>query len=219
MNQSLLIELGTEDLPARYVQPLTQALAQGIGGGLAKRGVVTGETRSFATPRRIAVLIAEVGERQADQNLERKGPQLAAAFKDGQPTPAALGFAKSCGVEFKALKQENGNLVFRKKQKGRKTLELIAEIFEETLKQMDQLVPKRMRWGAGEETFVRPVQWILALYGNKIVPLERFGLKAGRKTYGDPAFAKEVARKEFPDLPGEVVDAAIDAEIKYKIPA
>ena len=184
MNQSLLIELGTEDLPARYVQPLTQALAQGIGGGLAKRGVAIGESRTFATPRRIAVLIDGVGERQADQNIERKGPQLAAAFKDGQPTPAALGFAKSCGVEFKALKQENGNLVFRKKQKGRKTLELIAEIFEETLKQMDQLVPKRMRWGAGEETFVRPVQWILALYGSRIVPLERFGLKAGRKTYG-----------------------------------
>jgi len=184
MNQSLLIELGTEDLPARFVQPLSQALAQGIGGGLAKRGVAIGESRTFATPRRIAVLIDGVGERQADQNIERKGPQLAAAFKDGQPTPAALGFAKSCGVEFKDLKQENGNLVFRKKQKGRKTLELLAEIFEETLKQMDQLVPKRMRWGAGEETFVRPVQWILALYGSRIVPLERFGLKAGRKTYG-----------------------------------
>ena len=184
MNQSLLIELGTEDLPARFVQPLSQALAQGIGGGLAKRGVAIGESRTFATPRRIAVLIDGVGERQADQNIERKGPQIAAAFKDGQPTPAALGFAKSCGVEFKDLKQENGNLVFRKKQKGRKTLELLAEIFEETLKQMDQLVPKRMRWGAGEETFVRPVQWILALYGSRIVPLERFGLKAGRKTYG-----------------------------------
>ncbi|MDE0854903.1 MAG: glycine--tRNA ligase subunit beta [Nevskia sp.] len=184
MNQSLLIELGTEDLPARFVQPLAQALAQGIGGGLAKRGVAIGETRSFATPRRVAVLIDGVVERQADQNLERKGPQLAAAFKDGQATPAALGFAKSCGVEFKALKQENGYLVFRKKQKGRRTLELIAEIFEETIKQMDALVPKRMRWGSGEETFVRPVQWILALYGARVVPLQRFGLKAGRKTHG-----------------------------------
>lgn len=184
MNQSLLIELGTEDLPARFVQPLAQALAQGIGGGLAKRGVAIGEPRSFATPRRVAVLIDGVAERQADQNLERKGPQVAAAFKDGQPTPAALGFAKSCGVEFKALKQENGYLVFRKKQKGRRTLELIAEIFEETIKQMDALVPKRMRWGSGEETFVRPVQWILALYGARVVPLQRFGLKAGRKTYG-----------------------------------
>ena len=213
MNQSLLIELGTEDLPARYVQPLTQALAQGIGGGLAKRGVAIGETRTFATPRRIAVLIAEVGERQADQNLERKGPQLAAAFKDGQPTPAALGFAKSCGVEFKALKQENGYLVFRKKQKGRKTLELIAEIFEESLKQMDQLVPKRMRWGSGEETFVRPVQWILALYGNRVVPLQRFGLKAGRKTYGHRFHApKAISLKSLVDYGPALWDARVWAD-------
>jgi len=213
MNQSLLIELGTEDLPARYVQPLTQALAQGIGGGLAKRGVAIGEARSFATPRRIAVLIDGVGERQADQNIERKGPQLAAAFKDGQPTPAALGFAKSCGVEFKALKQENGNLVFRKKQKGRKTLELIAEIFEETLKQMDQLVPKRMRWGAGEETFVRPVQWMVALYGNKLVPLERFGLKAGRKTYGHRFHAPKAIVLKTPDDYGPALwDARVWAD-------
>lgn len=227
MNQSLLIELGTEDLPARYVQPLTQALAQGIGGGLAKRGVAVGETRTFATPRRIAVLIADVGERQADQNLERKGPQIAAAFKDGQPTPAALGFAKSCGVEFKALKQENGYLVFRKKQKGRKTLELIAEIFEETLKQMDQLVPKRMRWGSGEETFVRPVQWILALYGNRVVPLQRFGLKAGRKTYGHRFHApKAISLKALADYGPALWDARVwadfagrRAEIKRQIEA
>ncbi|MBV8063798.1 MAG: glycine--tRNA ligase subunit beta [Nevskia sp.] len=184
MTPDLLLELGTEDLPARYVRPLAEALAAGVSGGLAKRGVASGDARFYATPRRIAVLVAGVAERQADQNLERKGPQVSAAFKDGQPTPAALGFAKSCGVEFKALKQENGYLVFRKKQKGRKTLELIAEIFEETLKQMDTLVPKRMRWGSGEETFVRPVQWLLALYGGRVIPLQRFGLKAGRKTYG-----------------------------------
>ena len=149
MTQDLLLELGTEDLPARYVRPLADALAQGIAGGLGKRGVTIGEARVYATPRRLAVLVDAVAERQADQNLERKGPQVAAAFKDGQPTPAALGFAKSCGVEFAKLKQENGYFVFRKKQKGRKTLELIAEIFEETLKQMDTLVPKRMRWGSG----------------------------------------------------------------------
>jgi glycyl-tRNA synthetase beta chain len=184
MNPSLLIELGTEDLPARYVQPLAQALAQGFAGGLAKRGVALGAHRGYATPRRIAVMIEEVAERQADQNLERKGPQLAAAFKDGQPSPAALGFARSCGVEFPLLKQENGYLVFRNKQRGRKTLELLPEIFAETIKQMDELVPKRMRWGAGDETFVRPVQWILALHGGRVVPLQRFGLKAGRKTYG-----------------------------------
>jgi glycyl-tRNA synthetase beta chain len=227
MNHSLLIELGTEDLPARYVQPLVQALAQGVAGGLSKRGVAAGAAATFATPRRIAVRIDGVKERQADQNLERKGPQLAAAFKDGQPTPAALGFAKSCGVEFAALKQENGYLVFRKKQKGRKTLELIAEIFEDTIKQMDQLVPKRMRWGAGEETFVRPVHWILALYGDKLVPLQRFGLKAGRKTYGHRFHApKAITLKAQADYESALREAKVwadfasrRAEIKRQIEA
>lgn len=210
MTQDLLLELGTEDLPARYVRPLADALAQGLAGGLDKRGVAGGHSRIFATPRRIAVLVEAVAERQADQNLERKGPQVAAAFKDGQPTPAALGFAKSCGVEFAKLKQENGYLVFRKKQKGRKTLELIAEIFEETLKQMDTLVPKRMRWGSGEETFVRPVQWILALYGSRVIPLQRFGLKAGKKTYGHRFHApKAIVLK----TPGEYEAALREAKV------
>jgi glycyl-tRNA synthetase beta chain len=180
----LLIEIGCEDLPARYVQPLATALTEGFAGGLEKRGIARGQARSFATPRRIAAILSGVADKQADQIVGRKGPQLAAAFKDGQPTPAALGFAKSCGVEVSRLAQENGHLVFRSKQKGRKTVELIPEIFEETLKAMDELVPKRMRWGSGEETFVRPVRWLLALCGERVVPIQRFGQKGGRKTYG-----------------------------------
>jgi glycyl-tRNA synthetase beta chain len=213
MSYPLLIELGTEDLPARYVQPLAQALLQGFAGGLSKRGVAAGEARGYATPRRIAVLIEAVAERQPEQNLERKGPQLAAAFKDGQPTPAALGFAKSCGVDIGALKQENGYLVFRKKQDGRKTMELLPEILTETLKQMDELVPKRMRWGAGEETFVRPVQWLLALYDSRIVPLQQFGLKAGRKTYGHRFHApKAITLQSADEYPAALREAKVWAD-------
>ena len=211
MSETLLLELGIEDLPARYVLPLSAALAAGLKDGLAKRGVVHGAVREFATPRRIAVLIEEVAARQPDQAVERKGPQLAAAFKDGQPMPAALGFAKSCGVELAKLKKENGQLVFRKKQKGKRTPELIPEIFEDTLKQMDQLVPKRMRWGSGEETFVRPVQWIAALYGSRVLPLARFGLKAGRKTYGHRFHApKAIALK----LPADYASTLLAAKVQ-----
>ncbi|MBL6751599.1 MAG: glycine--tRNA ligase subunit beta [Nevskia sp.] len=193
-SQSLLIELGTEDLPARYVLPLATALAAGVIDGLKKRGIAfeaASEAAAegsapglYATPRRIAVLLRGVAGRQPAQHVERKGPQLAAAFKDGQPTPAALGFARSCGVDVGKLKQENGQLVFRKTQPGRRTAELVPEIFAEALRQMDELVPKRMRWGEGTETFVRPVHWIVALYGSRVLRIERFGLKAGRKTYG-----------------------------------
>lgn len=180
----LLIEIGCEDLPARFVVPLAEALRDGIAGGLARRGVAGGTTTSFATPRRIAVLVADVAARQPDQSLEFVGPALAAATKDGQPTPAALGFAKKCGVAFAELGEKNGKLHYAKQQPGRATAELLSEIFEETLRAMDELVPKRMRWGSGEETFVRPVQWLCALLGGAVVPLRRFGLESGRITYG-----------------------------------
>ena len=184
MSRAFLLELGTEDLPARYVVPLAEALARGVTDGLTRRKIAFRSQRILATPRRIAVLLEDVAERQPDQTIERLGPALAAAFKDGQPTPAALGFAKSCGVDFAAIGQKDGKLHYAKAEAGKPTPALIADIFEEALKQMDELVPKRMRWGSSDETFVRPVQWIVCLYGADIVPLQRFGLHSGRVTYG-----------------------------------
>ncbi len=186
MNQTapLLLEIGCEDLPARYVMPLADALSAGITNGLAKRGVAIGAARTFATPRRIAVLVDGVAVDQPDQAIDVVGPAISAALKDGQPTPAALGFARKCGVEFSELGERNGKLHFARLEKGKTTAALLPEIFEETLKSMDELVPKRMRWGSGEETFVRPVQWLLALLGLAVVPLRRFGLESGRLSYG-----------------------------------
>jgi len=180
----LLIEIGCEDLPARYVMPLADALSAGVTGGLAKRGIALGAARTLATPRRIAMLVDGVAVQQPDQAIELVGPATSAALKDGQPTPAALGFAKKCGVDFSQIGEKNGKLHFARHEKGKPTADLLAEIFEETLKSMDELVPKRMRWGSGEETFVRPVQWLLALLGPDVVPLRRFGLESGRVSYG-----------------------------------
>ena len=180
----LLIEIGCEDLPARFVKPLAQALGDSFAAGLTQRGLAPEAIATFATPRRIAVRLDRVAAQQSEQTVERKGPKLAAALKDGEPTPAGLGFAKTCGVEFSQLAQENGQLVFRATQPGRRTVELIPELFEDALKAMDALVPKRMRWGTGTETFVRPVEWLLALYGDAVIPLERFGLTAGPLTRG-----------------------------------
>ena len=209
-NADLLVEIGCEDLPARYVLPLAEALTRGVNDGLQKRGVDAVIAHTFATPRRLAVLVEGVGAQQADQKIERKGPKLAAALKDGQPTPAGLGFAKSCGVEFAALAQEDGQLVFRAVQKGRPTTELIPEIFEDTLAAMDQLVPKRMRWGDRSETFVRPVQWMVAMLGRKVIPIERFGLVAGSTTYGHRFHApKPIALR----APGEYESRLLGAQV------
>lgn len=199
MKHALLIEIGCEDLPARYVLPLAEALRSGVAGGLDRRGIAHGEAKLYATPRRIAVRIAEVAATQPEQSIERSGPALAAAYKDGQPTPAALGFARSCGVDFAALGQKDGKLHFARTEPGKPTAELMPTIFEETLKGMDELVPKRMRWGDGEETFVRPVLWLLALLGDAVVPLSRFGLSSGRLSYGHRFHAPAAINLQSPE--------------------
>jgi glycyl-tRNA synthetase beta chain len=209
----LLIEIGCEDLPARFVLPLAEALQRGFAEGLQKRAVAAGAAHLYATPRRIATRIEGLALQQADRAVERKGPKLAAALKEGQPTPAGLGFAKSCGVEFPALAQEDGQLVFRSRQPGRATAELIPEIFEETLEAMDELVPKRMRWGDGSETFVRPVQWLVALLGSRVIPLQRFGLKAGNTTRGHRFHApKAIVLKAPADYEKKLAGAKVLAD-------
>lgn len=184
MTRDFLLEIGTEDLPARYVMPLATSLHQGLITGLNKHGIRKGDHHVFATPRRLAVRFGTIEEKQPDQKIERLGPSLSAAFKDGQPTPAALGFARSCGVDFSELGEKDGKLHFVKTQPGRATVELLQDIFEGALSAMDELVPKRMRWGEGDEVFVRPVQWLTCLLGTEVVPLKRFGLTANRRTFG-----------------------------------
>jgi glycyl-tRNA synthetase beta chain len=213
----LLIEIGCEDLPARFVVPLANSLLRAAVDALVHCNLDRGEARSFATPRRIAVLVERVALRQPDQTAERKGPKLAAALKDGVPTPAALGFARSCGVEFSALAQEGGQLVFRGAQTGRATAELIPELFNDVLKAMDDVVPKRMRWGSGEETFVRPVQWLVAMLGSKVIPLARFGLKAGNTTYGHRFHApKAIALKSPADYEKKLLAAKVVADFEAR---
>ncbi|QHS10821.1 glycine--tRNA ligase subunit beta [Sinimarinibacterium sp. NLF-5-8] len=184
MSSALLLEIGTEDLPARYVLPLADALLRGISEGFTRRGIGFSGARRLATPRRLALVMEAVDARQSDQVIERLGPSLKAALKDGAPTPAALGFARSCGVDFAALGEKDGKLHFSAQQPGQPTADLLPQIFEEALKQMDALVPKRMRWGDGDITFVRPVQWLTCLLGENVVPLTAFGLTADRITYG-----------------------------------
>ncbi|WP_299731531.1 glycine--tRNA ligase subunit beta [uncultured Endozoicomonas sp.] len=180
--EDFLVELGTEELPPKALKSLSDAFTQGILSGLDKAQITYNEVESFAAPRRLALLIKGLDTAQPDQQIEKKGPAVKAAFDaDGNPSKAALGFARSNGVNFDDLIQED-RLVFRTVQQGQSTSELLPEIISQSLNSLP--IPKRMRWGARRTEFVRPVHWLLMLLGNKIVGCEILGLKAGATTRG-----------------------------------
>ena len=183
----LLIEIGTEELPPKALPVLSRRFGEEIQQRLTQAGLNPGDVRLFATPRRLAVIVCGVPLAQPEQTIERRGPALnAARGADGQPTPAALGFARSCGVAFEALETiatDKGEwLVFRAQQAGKPTRELLGTIIDGALAALP--VPKRMRWGAGSEEFVRPVHWVVVLHGADVVPVSVLGITSGRETRG-----------------------------------
>lgn len=189
MKDALLVEILTEELPPKALARLMESFSHGLFEGLKEKNFLPPEAEftPFATPRRLAVLISSVLAKQADRVVERKGPALASALDaSGQPTPALLGFAKSCGAELSKLERHAGDkgeyFIYRAKQKGEFLKNHLAAIVEAALKKLP--VPKTMRWGAGEAQFVRPVHGVILLHGKKVVPGTVLGLKSGNKTRG-----------------------------------
>jgi glycyl-tRNA synthetase beta chain len=185
----LLVELGCEELPPKSLDDLREAFLSGLSTALEKQGIAfdAADSRGFSTPRRLAVQLRRVASRQPDQVQERRGPALSAAFDAaGQPTPAALGFARSVGLEVDQLERvegEKGSYLFaRVEQPGQNLDELIFPILEQVLRQLP--VPRPMRWQAHEFSFVRPVHWLVVMHGSRVIEGELLGLQAGRQTRG-----------------------------------
>ncbi|MBZ5875206.1 glycine--tRNA ligase subunit beta [Chromohalobacter israelensis] len=182
----LLVELGAEELPPSAIEPLALALRDGIAKGLADADVAFASAHAYATPRRLAVRVEGLDDKQPDRDIERRGPALAAAFKDGQPTKAAEGFARSCGVtvdDLIHLETDKGTwLGYRYQESGEATTALLPAIVERAVQALP--VPKNMRWGASRTEFSRPVHWLVMLYGADVVPATVLGLEAGRTTRG-----------------------------------
>ncbi|QHG67746.1 glycine--tRNA ligase subunit beta [Pseudomonas putida] len=180
--QDFLVELGTEELPPKALASLGDAFLAGIEKGLQAAGLNYTGKQVYAAPRRLAVLIRQLDVQQPDRSINIDGPPIQAAFKDGEPTQAALGFAKKCGVELSEIDQSGAKLRFSQHIPGKATASLLPTIVEDSLN--DLPIPKRMRWAASREEFVRPTQWLVMLLGDQVVDCTILSQKAGRESRG-----------------------------------
>jgi glycyl-tRNA synthetase beta chain len=184
---SLLVEIHTEELPPKTLLRLSASFLMEIEKGLQLANLTYGHAKAFATPRRLSVSVTGLLNQQADIDVERKGPSVQAAYDaQGNPTPASLGFAKSCGVNFAELIRLKSGLGewlgYKQRLAGKKLQELLPEIVSKALQALP--AAKKMRWGMGKTSFVRPVHTIILLLDNEIIPATILGVATNNKTYG-----------------------------------
>ncbi|MEI6414866.1 MAG: glycine--tRNA ligase subunit beta [Pseudomonadota bacterium] len=184
---NLLIEIGTEELPPKALRELSECFMAGVAERLAKLGFQHGPSKSFATPRRLALSVHALPSREPTQTLLRKGPAVTAAFDTaGQPTQAARGFARQCGVPVETLARETSAkgawLAYPQTLGGRSLDDLLPGLIHEALAALP--IPKRMRWGDFDVEFVRPVHWVVLLHGDRVIPGTVLGVASGRVSRG-----------------------------------
>jgi glycyl-tRNA synthetase beta chain len=203
----LLVEIGTEELPSSFVDAALAALPRIVSDELARARLAHGEVKALGTPRRLAMVVEAVGERQLDLDEEVVGPPEAAAFQGGKPTRAAAAFAQKLGATVESLvviekpagpKQKPGRYVVgRRSERGRPAMELLPQV----LTAVCAAIPfrKSMRWADLDTTFGRPVQWIVALLGLEIMPFAFAGVQAGRRSRGHRFLAPDAFDVRAPD--------------------
>ncbi|NPV26840.1 MAG: glycine--tRNA ligase subunit beta [Firmicutes bacterium] len=187
MSKDLLMEIGTEEIPAKFMEPALAQLKSLAERALIEERLSAGEVMTYGTPRRLALYIKELAERQGDLVEEVKGPAKRVAFDEqGQPTKAAQGFARSQGVAVEDLVVKDtgaGEYVFAtKRATGSPTEEVLPRLLPALITGLS--FPKPMRWGYGELRFARPIRWLVALWGTEVIPFDLEGIKTGRETYG-----------------------------------
>jgi glycyl-tRNA synthetase beta chain len=187
--KDFVFEIRTEEIPAPALTPARLELARRLGDVLGEESLAPASVESYATPRRLAVVLRGLPERQADRFAEVLGPPESSAFKpDGTPSKAAEGFAKAQKVEVTELvvvdSPRGRTVAARKTIAGRDAAEVLAEVVPRVVNELT--FPKTMRWGAGERalTFVRPVRGVLAVLDGRVVPFALFGVAAGDRTVG-----------------------------------
>lgn len=182
-----LVEIGTEELPPKALRTLMDAFGANLAAGIDDARLLHGDVRSYASPRRLSVMVKKLAHAQEDRSVEQKGPPVRVAFDaDNNPTAAATAFATKCGTTVDALERietEKGEwLVFTAVEQGKSAAELLPDIIERALATLP--IPRRMRWGAGDAEFVRPVHWVVLLHGKDVIEASIMGIATGRESRG-----------------------------------
>lgn len=182
-----LIEIGTEELPPKNLKSLSEDFAKLVSQALNDAGLPAASVEVYATPRRLGLLMRDMPIQQADQIAEKRGPALKAAFdKEGNPSKAAQGFARGCGVEVADLLQRETDkgtwLYFEKNETGLSLAQLLPEVVATAISKLP--IAKRMRWGDQNVEFVRPVKWLVMMIGSTVVEGEVLGVRSGNQSQG-----------------------------------
>ncbi|CAL7960651.1 glycine--tRNA ligase subunit beta [Gammaproteobacteria bacterium] len=185
--KDFLFEIGTEELPPERIGELVSSLAANIENGLKEHALTYGLVKTYSTPRRLAVLITNLIAWQPEQSFELRGPSIEIAFDiSNQPTTAAEKFAKTCGVvvdQLDRIEDKKGKFLFCKTTKaGKATADLLPEIVTTSIKKLP--IPRPMHWGGSKISFVRPVHWVVMLFGTEIIYTEILGVKTSNQTFG-----------------------------------
>src|SRR5436190_9758501 len=199
-----LLEIGTEEIPARMIDGAREELRRRVSDLLQRERLANGSAiEAFSTPRRLAILTKEISEAQPDTREQLTGPATKVAYKDGEPTPAAHAFAKKAGIDVRALEKistpKGEYLAATVTRKGRAAADVLSEALHKEIASI--YWAKNMYWRAAKpERFVRPVRWIVALLDDEVVPIEFAGIGAGKKTRGHRILHSHSNELEINDL-------------------
>jgi glycyl-tRNA synthetase beta chain len=203
MNKELLLEIGTEEIPAAFLPAAEKDMVEMIRREFAARRIRYGEVITMAAPRRLCLCVADVAEKQDDQVVEKLGPAVRVAFDEqGQPTKAALGFAKGQGLAFSELRKvatDKGEYLLARKEI---TGEITEKLLPDLLARFIPAIPfkKSMRWSHFELRFARPIHWIVALFGGETVDFRIENIRSGNRTFGHRFMSPKFAVvKDFKD--------------------
>lgn len=192
MKQDILFEIGCEELPSQSVKPLAEALASSLRVALEEKSLKFETLSTYATPRRLAVWVKQVDDVTAAEVILRKGPS------QDQPEAAIQGFARSCGVDLQTLELREGRYYYEVTRPGLKTESILVEMFQQLLSKFP--IAKPMYWETHNGPFVRPVHWVVLLWGKEVIPGTFYGIQTGRMTHGHRFHHPEACEISEPSL-------------------